>query len=130
MINQDTLPNFTIDQKDDVWELSINKTKAEAEAYDVQDEEDIKNKVINTINNLIKTYPKDPLITSYISPQLSHTKTYPNEPLIITYKSSTPTQTATPPKTYPKELLIITNKAPHPVKQQTHLKLIQNNCLS
>ena len=89
MINQDTLPNFTIDQKDDVWELSINKTKAEAESYNVQDKEDMKN---NVINNLIKSYPKDPLITSYISPQ--------------------PSNKATPSKNYPKEPLIITNKSP------------------
>ena len=112
MINQDTLPNFTHDQKDDVWEISINKTKAEAEVYKTQDKEDIENNVINTLSNLIKTYPKDPVIISYISPQPSHTsnpsQTYSKEPLIITYKSPTPTQTATPPKPISKQPHIIT----------------------
>ena len=72
------MPNFTIDQKDDAWKLSINKPKTD-EDYK-QKEEDLQNNVIDVITNLIKTYPKDPLITSYNSLLPTTTTSVPKKP--------------------------------------------------
>ena len=78
-INQDTLPNFTIDQKDDAWELSINNPTTGDEDNKKENEE-LKNNVIDVITNLIKTYPKDPLITSYNSLLPTTTTSVPKKP--------------------------------------------------
>ena len=82
---QDTLPHFTIDQKDDTWELSINTTKPENEETKLKDREYIENNVIKTANNVIKAHPKDPLITSYQSTHSTHQTTSP--PVKVTASS-------------------------------------------
>ena len=100
------MPNFTIDQKDDAWELSINKPETD-EDYK-QKEEDLQDNVIDVITNLIKTYPKDPLITSYssllpttttpVSQKLTHKlKMYTKTPHVTSYNAPLPSQTTTPP---------------------------------
>ena len=50
-----------------MWELSINTTKQQDEKSNLE-KDSIEKDVIDTINNLIKTFPKDPLISSYYSP--------------------------------------------------------------
>ena len=84
-MNQDSLPNFNIDQKDDAWDLSINNTKIKQEDNAMEDKEAIENNVINVITNLIKTYPKDPLITSYNAPLPIQTTT--PKPIKVTASS-------------------------------------------
>ena len=79
------MPIFAIDQKDDAWELSINNTKPNPVEESEDDKEAIENNVINVITNLIKTYPKDPLITSYSAPLPTQTTT--PKPLKVTASS-------------------------------------------
>ena len=77
---QDILPNFNINQSDDSWEVSIqNSGAATTDKEDVPKKKtsEIENNVIDTINNLIKTFPRDPLITSYKSPNTLPTTTPP-----------------------------------------------------
>ena len=77
------MPNFTIDQKDDTWELSINTTKLTSEEPELNEEENIENNLLDTTNNVILPDPADNQITSHQSPL------QPTQPSLLRQTTST-----------------------------------------